>query len=90
MKAHIALIVALLAAALPLAAQNVGIGTNAPLEKLHVVGNIRSSTLAGTGTRVVGADGSLTGFAGGLEVKAWLLDHERGALFARPAPAPRR
>lgn len=40
--------------------------------------------------RVVGADGSLTGFAGGLEVKAWLLDHERGALFARPAPAPRR
>lgn len=26
--------------------------------------------------RVVGADGSLTGFAGGLEAKAWLLDHE--------------
>ncbi len=40
--------------------------------------------------RVVGADGSLTGFAGGLEVKAWLLDHERGALFARPAPTPPR
>lgn len=60
MKAHIALIVALLAAALPLAAQNVGIGTNAPLEKLHVVGNIRSSTLAGTGTRMVGADANGT------------------------------
>ena len=28
--------------------------------------------------RVVGADGSLTGFGGGLEAKAWLLDHERG------------
>ncbi|HTH07742.1 MAG TPA: methylated-DNA--[protein]-cysteine S-methyltransferase [Ilumatobacteraceae bacterium] len=28
--------------------------------------------------RVVGADGSLTGFGGGLENKAWLLDHERG------------
>ncbi len=27
--------------------------------------------------RVIGADGSLTGFAGGLEVKTWLLDHER-------------
>ena len=27
--------------------------------------------------RVVGADGSLTGFGGGIENKAWLLDHER-------------
>lgn len=27
--------------------------------------------------RVVGQDGSLTGFAGGLEVKRWLLEHER-------------
>ncbi len=27
--------------------------------------------------RVIGADGSLTGFAGGLEAKAWLLEHER-------------
>lgn len=34
--------------------------------------------------RVVGADGSLTGFAGGLDVKRQLLDHERGtpSLFA--------
>lgn len=29
--------------------------------------------------RVIGADGSLTGFGGGLETKAWLLRHE-GAL----------
>ena len=28
--------------------------------------------------RVVGADGSLTGFAGGLEAKMFLLNHERG------------
>jgi methylated-DNA-[protein]-cysteine S-methyltransferase len=28
--------------------------------------------------RVIGADGSLTGFAGGLEVKRFLLEHERG------------
>lgn len=34
--------------------------------------------------RVVGSDGSLTGFAGGLEVKAWLLDHERRILATRP------
>jgi methylated-DNA-[protein]-cysteine S-methyltransferase len=27
--------------------------------------------------RVVGADGSLTGFADGIDSKAWLLDHER-------------
>lgn len=26
--------------------------------------------------RVIGADGSLTGYAGGLERKKWLLDHE--------------
>jgi methylated-DNA-[protein]-cysteine S-methyltransferase len=27
--------------------------------------------------RVVGATGALTGFAGGVDTKAWLLDHER-------------
>lgn len=27
--------------------------------------------------RIVGADGKLTGFAGGIETKRWLLDHER-------------
>lgn len=27
--------------------------------------------------RVIGADGSLTGYAGGLEIKRWLLDFER-------------
>jgi len=27
--------------------------------------------------RVIGSDGSLTGFAGGLDRKRWLLDHER-------------
>lgn len=29
--------------------------------------------------RVVGASGSLTGYAGGLDAKRWLLDHERSA-----------
>jgi methylated-DNA-[protein]-cysteine S-methyltransferase len=32
--------------------------------------------------RVVGSDGSLTGFAGGLDSKAWLLDHERRVIAA--------
>ena len=27
--------------------------------------------------RVVGADGSLTGYAGGTDIKQWLLDHEK-------------
>ncbi|HYA67668.1 MAG TPA: methylated-DNA--[protein]-cysteine S-methyltransferase [Acidimicrobiales bacterium] len=30
--------------------------------------------------RVIGADGSLTGYGGGLERKVWLLDHERTAV----------
>jgi methylated-DNA-[protein]-cysteine S-methyltransferase len=33
--------------------------------------------------RVVGADGSLTGFGGGLAVKQWLLDHEAQVLSTR-------
>lgn len=35
--------------------------------------------------RVVGADGSLTGYGGGLPMKAWLLEHER-AMPERTAP----
>ena len=34
--------------------------------------------------RIVGANGSLTGFAGGLENKAYLLDHERKVLGLDP------
>jgi methylated-DNA-[protein]-cysteine S-methyltransferase len=30
--------------------------------------------------RVIGADGSLTGFGGGIERKRWLLDHEASAV----------
>ena len=26
--------------------------------------------------RVIGSNGTLTGYAGGLEIKQWLLDHE--------------
>jgi len=36
--------------------------------------------------RVIGADGSLTGYGGGLEMKTWLLEHERRVLAAT-APA---
>jgi methylated-DNA-[protein]-cysteine S-methyltransferase len=36
--------------------------------------------------RVIGANGTLTGYAGGMRVKQWLLDHEarHGAVQARP------
>jgi methylated-DNA-[protein]-cysteine S-methyltransferase len=40
--------------------------------------------------RVIGRDGTLTGFGGGLDRKRWLLEHERGVLAARtgqPVPA---
>ena len=33
--------------------------------------------------RVIGANGSLTGFAGGLHVKQWLLDHEARVSYER-------
>ncbi len=33
--------------------------------------------------RVIGSDGRLTGFGGGLPTKAWLLQHERGVLERR-------
>lgn len=33
--------------------------------------------------RVIGADGSLTGYGGGVEVKAWLLAHERKNINKR-------
>lgn len=32
--------------------------------------------------RIVGADGSLTGYAGGIDMKQWLLDHESGSCAA--------
>ena len=37
--------------------------------------------------RVVGADGSLTGYGGGLLRKKWLLAHERGRIVAPMMPA---
>jgi methylated-DNA-[protein]-cysteine S-methyltransferase len=37
--------------------------------------------------RVIGADGSLTGYGGGLEMKSWLLDHERAVLERSGQPA---
>jgi methylated-DNA-[protein]-cysteine S-methyltransferase len=33
--------------------------------------------------RVLSSDGKLTGYAGGLARKRWLLEHERGVLFGR-------
>lgn len=33
--------------------------------------------------RVIGSDGSLTGYAGGLDRKRWILEHERRVLAAK-------
>jgi hypothetical protein len=61
---HPSLFLRLLAAAMliqtGLIAQNVGIGTVNPLEKLHVAGNLRVDLLAGLDTRVVGVDANGT------------------------------
>ena len=35
--------------------------------------------------RVIGADGSLTGYAGGLAAKRWLLEHEAGGSIVASA-----
>ena len=37
--------------------------------------------------RVIGANGTLTGFGGGLERKRWLLEHERAVRAARGGEA---
>jgi methylated-DNA-[protein]-cysteine S-methyltransferase len=36
--------------------------------------------------RVIGADGSLTGYGGGLEMKSWLLAHERDVAASEVSP----
>jgi len=60
-------------------AQNVGIGTSIPLDKLHVVGNIRSTTLAGVGNRLVLADPNGTLLAGAaIGSTAWLVTGNAG------------
>jgi len=38
--------------------------------------------------RVIGSDGSLTGYGGGLERKRWLLNHERAAFRDSPHRPP--
>jgi methylated-DNA-[protein]-cysteine S-methyltransferase len=66
-------------------------------EVADAVGRPRASRAVGTANnrnpiallipchRVIGADGSLTGYGGGLDMKTWLLDHERAVLAAGTA-----
>jgi hypothetical protein len=61
--------------------QNVGIGTATPLEKLHIIGNVRSSTLAGAGNRLVLADlnGTLI-TATGATSPGWMITGNTGII----------
>jgi methylated-DNA-[protein]-cysteine S-methyltransferase len=59
-------------------------------EQARRMGDVRKSRAVGAANgrnpisiivpchRVIGSDGSLTGFAAGIEAKAWLLHHEQG------------
>jgi len=38
--------------------------------------------------RVIAGSGELTGYAGGMDAKRWLLDHERDVISARRARVP--
>jgi methylated-DNA-[protein]-cysteine S-methyltransferase len=61
-------------------------------EQARLLGDVRKARAVGTANgrnpisivvpchRVVGSTGRLTGFAGGLDTKAWLLRHEQGSL----------
>ena len=62
-------------------------------EQARRLGDVRKSRAVGAANgrnpisiivpchRVIGANGSLTGFASGIENKSWLLRHEQGTLF---------
>lgn len=80
------------------ALREIPVGTTVTYGKLAArIGHLRSSRAVGMATgsnpvaivvpchRVIGANGTLTGYGGGLDRKRWLLAHER-ALLARPEP----
>lgn len=71
----------LLLSAVPLYSQNVGIGTATPLEKLHIIGNVRSSTLSGIGNRIVLSDANGT-LINGTDVTspAWMTTGNTGTV----------
>jgi len=76
------LLMCLLAVSLtPVYSQNVGIGTATPLEKLHIIGNVRSSTLSGIGNRIVLSDANGT-LINGTDVTspAWLTTGNTGTV----------
>ena len=70
-------------------------GTMSYGEQARTLGDVRKARAVGGANgrnplsifvpchRVVGSNGRLTGFGGGLSAKAWLLDHERNVLAGR-------
>ena len=54
-------------------------GVNSPVRAFRAVGGANHANPVAIVVpchRVVGKDGTLTGFGGGLDKKAWLLEHE--------------
>lgn len=64
-----------------LSAQNVGIGTNTPLDKLHVVGAVRSTTLSSAGYSQIVADANGTIVIGApATLNAWSTKGNAGTV----------
>jgi methylated-DNA-[protein]-cysteine S-methyltransferase len=67
-------------------------------ELAHSIGRPSASRAVGTANsknpisiivpchRVIGANGALTGYAGGMDAKRWLLDHENRYSISRSSP----
>ena len=51
---------------------------------VEAVSGVSISAKAGSIVTVIGANGALTGYAGGVERKRWLLTHEQQVLLHRP------
>ena len=68
------------------AAQAASLGTSSAARAVGAANRANPVCIILPCHRVIGADGSLTGFAGGLPLKRWLIDHEASVLARRSEP----
>ncbi len=82
---RLCLLFALLLVSSAIFAQNIGVGTQTPLEKLHVNGGVRVDTLSGNGLRPVYADANGTLVANNFDLdKCWMRLDSIRALDSIP------